>query len=195
MPQFPIDIRFKVFGIAPQIFVQDAAGNSVFYVKQKLFKLKEAVKVFSDSSQNETLFEINADRVLDFNAKYHFKDSQGTDVGAVGRQGVKSIFKAHYDVYDGEALVATIREEAAWKRIVEHFLSGIPVLGFLAVYLINPTYLVSRADGTVVMKLKKLPSWLGRRFQITKEVEIGEEEQQRNLLSLMMMVLLERSRG
>ena len=195
MPQFPINIRFKVFGIAPQIFVEDSAGKSVFYVKQKLFKLKEAVKVFSDSSQKETLFEINADRVLDFNAKYHFKDSAGADVGAVGRQGVKSLFKAHYDVYEGEALVATIREEAAWKRIVERFLAEVPLIGFIAIYLINPTYLVTRADGTLVMKLKKLPSFLGRKFQITKEADLDEAEQQRNLLSLMMMVLLERSRG
>ena len=193
--QFPINLRFKVFGLAPQIFVEDAKGNSVFYVKQKLFKLKEAVKVFRDSSQKETLFEINADRVIDFSAKYNIKSTQGMALGAVKRKGMKSLFRAHYEIYDGETQLATIREEAVWKRIVERFLAEIPVIGLLAVYLINPTYLLSRSDGTVTMKLIKKPSWVGRKFEITKEAEQDDEEMQRNLLSLMMMVLLERSRG
>ena len=73
---YPLDMRFKIFGFAPQIFVNDAKGASVFYVRQKLFKLKEAVKVFKDNSQSDLQYEIKADRIIDFSAKYHFKDSQ-----------------------------------------------------------------------------------------------------------------------
>ena len=193
--EFPVNIRFKIFGLAPQMFVDDSSGNAVFYVKQKLFKLKEAVKVFKDSSKQEVLYEINADRVIDFSAKYNIKDSGGTALGAVRRQGMKSLFRAHFDIMDGDEVVGTIREEAVWKRIMERFLAEIPLVGFVAVLLINPTYLVTRSDGTLTMKLRKLPSLVGRKFQITKELDMDESEQRRNMLSLMMMVLLERSRG
>ena len=116
-------------------------------------------------------------------------------MGAVRRQGMKSLFRAHFDIMDGDEVVGTIREEAVWKRIMERFLAEIPLVGFVAVLLINPTYLVTRSDGTLTMKLRKLPSLVGRKFQITKELDMDESEQRRNMLSLMMMVLLERSRG
>ena len=44
--QFPLQLRFKVLALATQIYVTDASGATVFYVKQKMFKLKEDIAVF-----------------------------------------------------------------------------------------------------------------------------------------------------
>jgi uncharacterized protein YxjI len=52
--------------LAPQLSVTDASGQQVLYVKQKLFKLKEAVNVFADAAQTRQLYTINADRILTF---------------------------------------------------------------------------------------------------------------------------------
>ncbi len=106
---YPLDISFKVVALAPQISVTDASGNLVFYVKQKLFKLKEAVTVFADAQQTQPLYTMNADRVLDFSARYNFADLQGMPLGAVKRHGMKSLWKARYDILDGDAVVMTIR--------------------------------------------------------------------------------------
>ncbi|MCP4602297.1 MAG: hypothetical protein GY847_17565 [Proteobacteria bacterium] len=38
-------------------------------------KLREEVTVFADPDQNRPLYKINADRVIDFSARYHFTDS------------------------------------------------------------------------------------------------------------------------
>ena len=84
---YPLQMNFKILGIAPQIFVTDANGSSVFYVRQKLFKLKEAVRVYRDKSREDLKYEIKADRILDFSAKYTFTDQNGSTVGAVGRKG------------------------------------------------------------------------------------------------------------
>ena len=72
----------------------DAAGNSVFYVKQKLFKLKENIQVFRDESQSQLLFTIQADRIIDWSAKYHIRDTAGNELGAVRRHGMKSMWRA-----------------------------------------------------------------------------------------------------
>ena len=48
--QYPLELKFKVLALAPQISVTDAGGQQIFYVKQKLFKLKEAVTVFARAS-------------------------------------------------------------------------------------------------------------------------------------------------
>ena len=98
---YPLTLTFKTIALAPQISVADADGNLIFYVKQKLFKLKEAVNVFSDKEQTRLLFTIKADRVIDFSAQYHFRDAAETDLGSVKKRGMKSLWKAHYDIFDG----------------------------------------------------------------------------------------------
>src|SRR5512136_2898903 len=107
--QYPLELSFKIMALSPQIAVSDATGQLQFYVKQKLFKLKEAVTVFADEAQSMPLYEIKADRMLDFSARYRFTDPGGQEVGSVKRQGMKSLWSVRYDVLDGEGTVLTIR--------------------------------------------------------------------------------------
>lgn len=74
-------------------------------------------------------------------------------------------------------------------------LGEIPILGFFTGYLFNPTYLVTDTSGNVVVEMKKDPSFFGRKFSISKHINIDLDDQERLILSLMMMVLLERRRG
>jgi hypothetical protein len=62
-------------------------------------------------------------------------------------------------------------------------------------YLFHPAYLVSRPDGTVIMRLEKQPAFFEGRFIVHKQAELNQEDEVRALLSLIMMILLERSRG
>lgn len=193
--QYPLEIRFKLFALSQQIAVRDAAGNSILYVKQKMFRLKEKVEVFSSPDMSRKLFEINADRMLDFSANYRFTGADGTDWGTVRREGMRSLWAAHYDIYEQGNIDMMIREEEPWKRLVEGLLGEIPLLGFVAIYLINPSYIVKMADGTLALRATKKPSIFERYFLIEKLAEIDEDDELRALLSLIMMVLLEKRRG
>ncbi len=193
--QFPLTLTFKKLALAPQISVTDANGQLLFYVKQKLFKLKEAVTVFEDREQTRPLYTIGADRIIDFSARYRFRDQNGSELGSVKRQGRKSLWKAHYDIYDGDQVVANIQEENAWVKVGDALFSEIPIIGMLGGYVFNPTYLVSRPDGTVVVKVKKQPSFFESSFTIEEAVDIDEAAEIRTILSILMMTLLERARG
>lgn len=193
--QYPLDLSFKIMALAPQISVTDASGGLVFYVKQKLFKLKEEITVFADAKQTQPLYKINADRVLDFSARYHFTDVNGAELGSVKREGMRSLWRAHYDIFEGDALVMTIREENPWVKVLDGLFGQIPFIGMFSGYLFHPAFLVSRSDGTVVMRLKKQPAFLESKFTIEKQAELDEGRETRVLLSLLMMLLLERSRG
>jgi uncharacterized protein YxjI len=194
--QFPLKLTFKVLAVAPQITVTDASGQTLFYVKQKLFKLKEAITVFSDSSQTKELYKINADRIIDFSAKYHIMDVQGRKVGAIKREGMRSIFKARYDVFDeNDTHVLDINEENAFVRVMDALFGEIPIIGMASGYVFNPTYLVADMQGQIVMKIKKEPALLETGFTITQERPMSDEETLRAVLGLFMMVLLERVRG
>ena len=192
---FPMQLTFKIMALAPQIFVADSSGQLVFYVKQKLFKLKEAVSVFGDQAQTDLKYTIAANKVIDFSARYFFKDANGLDVGSVKRQGMKSLFKAQYDIYDGEEVEFSIKEDNPWIKFLDALLSEIPILGILTGYLFNPKYNVTRPDGTRVARLIKQPAFFEGKFSITQEAEMDEFEERRIALSLLMMVLLERRRG
>lgn len=192
---YPLNMSFKVLAIARQISVTDAGGNLIFYVKQKAFKLKEAVTVFSDAAQSQPLYSINANKVLDFSARYTFADNSGRPLGSVRRKGMKSIWKAFYEVLDGENVVMTITEENAWTKVLDSLIGEIPVLGMFTGYLFHPAYLVSRPNGAVVMRLEKQPAFFEGKFLIQKQAEMNQHEEEQALLSLIMMILLERRRG
>ena len=117
---YPLKLSFKLLALASQIYIRDSSGQLVGYVKQKLLKLKEDINVFADEKQTQHLYNIKADRVLDFSAKYNFTDAQSRLVGSIKRKGMRSIFKAHYEIYDPSgALVMEIREENAWIKVMD----------------------------------------------------------------------------
>ncbi|MEK6588899.1 MAG: hypothetical protein AABY97_08680 [Chloroflexota bacterium] len=193
--QYPLELKFKVLALAPQISVTDAGGQQVFYVKQKLFKLKEAVTVFADTDQTRPLYTLNADRILDFSAQYHFVDLMGMPLGSVKRDGMKSLWRARYNILNGTAPTLTIREENPWVKVVDGLVGEIPLVGLFSGYLFHPAYLVTRGENMRLMRLEKQPSFFEAKFKIDKLAELQPAEETRILLSLLMMVLLERSRG
>jgi hypothetical protein len=193
--QYPLELRFKILSLSQQISVVDANKNPVLHVKQKMFRFKESVEVFADSTLSRKLFEINADRMIDFSASYHFSGADGSDWGAVRRKGMRSLWSAHYEIYEKGVVDMHINEEEPWKKLVEGLLGEIPILGFLFIYLLNPSYLISMADGTPALRATKKPSIFERYFVIDKLADIDEDDELRALLSLLMMVLLEKNRG
>lgn len=182
--------------LANQISVTDAQGNLIFYVKQKMFKLKEAVTVFADKEQTRPLFKINADRVIDISARYHITDVNGAALGSIKRQGMKSIWKARYDICDAAASpVLNISEENPWVKVIDALVGEIPVVGMFTGLMFNPSYVVKRPDESIVMRFKKQPAMFESKFRLESLIPLSPEEEPRTVLSVLMMVLLERHRG
>ncbi len=193
--KFPLQLSFKKIALAPQISVTDADGHLRLYVRQKLFKLKEAVTVFADADQRETLYTIQADRVLDFGARYKIADRNGAELGSVKREGMRSFWKAHYSVERGGREVMTIREENPWVKVVDSLIGEIPVVGLLTGYMLHPAFAVTRADGSVVLRVVKQPALFEGKFVIEKHAELDAHDEGLAVLSILMMTLLERARG
>lgn len=193
---FPLDLTFKILAIATQIHVRDVSGNTVGYMKQKLFKLREDINVFADQTQSRLLYNIKADRIIDFSARYTFTDEGGRTLGAIKRQGMRSIWKANYEVYDAAGgQVMAINEENGWVKVWDSLFGEIPVIGLLSGYLFHPKYLVTRMNGEQVARLEKLPAFFEGKFHLTKTSALRSEEEPLLLLSVLTMTLLERSRG
>ncbi|RKE00199.1 LURP-one-related/scramblase family protein [Marinifilum flexuosum] len=194
--QFPVNFEFKVSTIANDFTATDADGKTLAYVRQKMFKLKEDIQIYSDESRTKQNYSIKADKWLDFSTAYKFLNEDQKEFGKVVRKGWKSIWKAEYKIFNGsEQEKYNIREENGWIKVLDSILSQVPVLGILTGYLFNPSYIVKDQDEQEIIRLKKMPSFFGRRFELTKLGEMNEEDDDRIMLSLMMMILLERRRG
>ena len=197
--QYPLELSFKIIALAPQIYVKDARGQELLYVKQKLLKLKEKIRVFSDSGQARQLYELDADRILDFSPRITFRDAaSGQMVGAVKRQGARSLLKASYEIFGpDDRPIARIAEENPWIKLLDALLEGIPLVGAFTGYFLNPKYGVQDlASQRTMLRVTKHRSFLESRFEIERiETSLGEASETAVLLAILVMVLLECERG
>ena len=195
MLQYPLAFAFKIIAIAPQVKVTDAAGQTVLYVRQKVLALRENVRVFGDEGQKDQLFEIQADRILDFSARYAIRRVSGEQVGTVQRHGMRSLWSTSYTILDAAGQeVGRIHEENAWIKVLDGLVDMIPLVGGILSYLINPAYLVD-VQGQSVLRFQKRPSFFERRFELQKLADVPEQDEMLLLNSILMMVLMERDRG
>ena len=192
---YPLDLRFRLISLGPQINVLDATGRSVAYVKQKAFRLKEDVEVHTDDTRQTLLWRIKADRIIDWSAAYRMTDASGALLGTLRRKGGRSLWRATYVITDAnEQAIGGIHEKDPWTKVLDGLLSIVPILGDLSGYFLNPSYVLSRGDEPV-LEIRKRPAFFEGRFIIEKVGTVDPRSEALYLASLLMMVLLERGRG
>jgi hypothetical protein len=109
---------------------------------------------------------------------------------------MRSIWRAHYEILRGGGPVMQIREENPWVKVGDALFSEIPGLAIFSGYVFNPAYIVSRADtGAPLMRVKKEAALLQGSYSISRTGELSENDGRLAVLSVLMMVLLERHRG
>ena len=141
------------------------------------------------------MFRLKADRVVDFGASYAISTPDGSSVGAVRRQGVRSLWRSAYAIADANgAAVGSIHEENPWVKVLDDLMEAIPFGDALGGLFFNPAYLVD-LRGQTVLRLQKRRSVFESAFRLEKLGDFTEEEETLLLASVVMMILLERDRG
>lgn len=194
---YPLDFKFKITTLSSDFNITDKNGNYVAYVRQKILKLKDDVIVFNDESKSQELFRIKANQWIDFNASFSMTDLvNGKNFGRLARKGMRSFWKSQYNILDeNDQQKYQINEDNAWTKVLDGFVSEIPIVGMFTGYFLNPSYTVKDNSGKEFFRLKKMPSLIGRRFQLDRLIDIPDEDESLVVLSFLMMVLLERARG
>ena len=195
-PTYPLTLTFKFLTISSYIRVVDATGRLVSYVKQRAFRLKEDVTIFGDESQTQPVYHIKANKIIDIGATYAITSADGRSLGALKQHGMRTFWKATYDILDetGNA-IGLIHEQDAWVKVVDALIGEIPFVGFVIQQWINPTYLIDGTDGTTYLHLRKRPSLIERRFLLEQDSPLPSRLEQVALPAVLMVVLLERGRG
>lgn len=124
----PLKIQRKAFAkIGMELFIYDQSGSLVLFVKQKGFKMKEDIRVYSDDSKSEERLSIQARKVMDFNAAFDVVDSAGGEkVGGLRRKGWSSMIKDEWQILDkDDNLIGSIHEDTMALALVRRFLTSL----------------------------------------------------------------------
>lgn len=118
---------FKIFGAAFHVY--DEHGSVIGYCKQKAFKLKEDIKLYTGEDMSELLLSLQAQSVIDFSSTYTVQLPDGTSLGSLRRKGMKSSFvRDEWLVFgeDGQE-IAVIREMGSFAPFARRYIDNISV--------------------------------------------------------------------
>jgi hypothetical protein len=102
------------------------ASQLMLYSRQKMFRLREDIRVFSDESMTLELLYIQARNIIDFSAAYDVIDSTTqTKVGALRRHGWRSMLRDEWDVLDAnDQVLGILWEDSPGRAILRRLLLG-----------------------------------------------------------------------
>ncbi|THF86495.1 hypothetical protein E7T09_10265 [Deinococcus sp. KSM4-11] len=200
---YPLTLEFK-FSLFTELRVHDAGGQLIAVVKEKKFSVRDEVRVYADEGRQRQTHTMKAQGflagALDFKARRFITRADGSEVGSLQAQGLRTLWAATYDlVGPGGAPRFTLRDDQPWLGVVEGLLDVIPLVGDLIGaafnYLVNPTYTVTDTAGAAAYRVHKKRSFLSRRFTIEELQPRREADEELVLLGLIQLVLRERERG
>jgi uncharacterized protein YxjI len=124
-PQYVV--RKKVFKLLGAAFhVYDLAGNVVMYSKQKAFKLREDIRLYTGEDMQTELLTIQARQIIDFSAAYDVIDPRGGGkVGALRRKGLKSMLRDEWVLMDArDQEIGLIQEDSTALALIRRFVEA-----------------------------------------------------------------------
>jgi hypothetical protein len=120
-------LKRQVFALAGKFRVYEPNGGLVLFSQQKMFKLREDIRVYSDENKTQEVLMIKARQIMDFSAAFDVVDSTtGQKVGALRRKGLASLLRDEWDILDvGDNVIGKLFEDSMGLALLRRFLSGL----------------------------------------------------------------------
>ena len=120
-------LKRQVFALAGKFRFYDPGGQLVLFSQQKMFKLREDIRVYSDENKTQEVLMIKARQIVDFSAAFDVVDSAtGQKVGALRRKGLASLLRDEWDILDvGDNVIGKLFEDSMGLALLRRFLSGL----------------------------------------------------------------------
>lgn len=117
-------LKRQVFALTGKFRFYDPLGNLVLFSQQKMFRLREDIRVYADEDKTQEVLMIKARQIIDFSAAFDVVDSAtGQKVGALRRKGFKSILRDEWEVLDaGDNVTGMLFEDSMGMALLRRFL-------------------------------------------------------------------------
>ena len=119
-------LQRQVFALTGKFRFYDPMKNLVMFSEQKMFKLKEDIRVYSDEAKTQEVLSIKARQIIDFSAAYDVVDTAyDQKVGTLRRKGWSSLLRDEWQVLDAnDNQIGVLFEDSMGLAMLRRFLLG-----------------------------------------------------------------------
>ena len=119
-------LKRQVLALTGKLRIYDPLDNLVLFSEQKMFKLREDIRVYADDQKTQEVLSIKARQVIDISAAYDVVDSSSDQkVGALRRKGLRSLLRDEWEVLDqGDQIVGLLFEDSIGLALLRRLLLG-----------------------------------------------------------------------
>ena len=119
-------LQRQVFALAGKFRIFDPMNKLVLFSEQKMFRLREDIRVYGDEAKTSEVLSIKARQIMDFSAAYDVVDTAlNQKVGALRRKGLRSLLRDEWEVLDeNDNVKGLLFEDSMGLALLRRFLLG-----------------------------------------------------------------------
>lgn len=119
-------LKRQVFALTGKFRFYNPSGELVLFSEQKMFRLKEDIRVYADEGKTQEVLQIKARQIIDFSAAYDVIDATtNLKAGVLRRRGLQSMLRDEWEVLDAnDQPIGALYEDSMGHALLRRFLLG-----------------------------------------------------------------------
>lgn len=125
--QFPTYLlRRQAIALTGKFRFYDPAGRVVMFSEQKMFRLREDIRVYDGEDKAHEVLSIKARQIMDFSAAYDVVDTEmNQKAGALRRKGLRSLLRDEWEVLDAnDNVIGQLFEDSVGLALLRRLVLG-----------------------------------------------------------------------
>jgi uncharacterized protein YxjI len=125
--QFPTYLlKRQAIALTGKFRVYDPAGRLVMFSEQKMFRLREDIRVYDSEDKSREVLSVKARQIMDFSAAYDVVDTElNQKVGVLRRKGLRSILRDEWEVLDtNDRVIGQLFEDSIPLALLRRLVLG-----------------------------------------------------------------------
>lgn len=125
--QFPSYLlKRQAIALTGKFRFYDPAGRLVMFSEQKMFRLREDIRVYDAEDKSHEVLSIKARQIMDFSAAYDVVDTDmNQKVGVLRRKGLRSLLRDEWEVLDSnDRVIGQLFEDSIPLALLRRLLLG-----------------------------------------------------------------------
>ena len=125
--QFPTYLlKRQAIALTGKFRFYDPAGRVVMFSEQKMFRLREDIRVYDSEDKSREILSVKARQIMDFSASYDVVDTElNQKVGVLRRKGLRSILRDEWEVLDAnDQLIGQLFEDSVGMALLRRLVLG-----------------------------------------------------------------------
>jgi uncharacterized protein YxjI len=125
--QFPTYLlKRQAIALTGKFRFYDPAGRLIMFSEQKMFRLREDIRVYDSEDKSREVLSVKARQIMDFSASYDVVDTElNQKVGVLRRKGLRSILRDEWEVLDAnDQPIGQLFEDSVGMALLRRLLLG-----------------------------------------------------------------------